>query len=55
VRAVGAVVRERGERPFLHAAASNTGAIRLYERMGFTLSRELSFLGFTAPATVTTG
>jgi len=43
VRAVGAVIRERGDVPFLHAAASNAGGIRLYERLGFTLRRELLF------------
>ncbi|GAA0544452.1 MULTISPECIES: GNAT family N-acetyltransferase [Streptomyces] len=26
-----------GERPFLHAAATNANAIRLYEWIGFTL------------------
>jgi ribosomal protein S18 acetylase RimI-like enzyme len=35
VRAVGAGIRERGEIPFLHALATNTTAIRLYERLGF--------------------
>lgn len=37
VKAVGAVIRDRGEVPFLHAAATNTTAIRLYESLGFTL------------------
>jgi ribosomal protein S18 acetylase RimI-like enzyme len=50
VRAVGAVIRGRGERPFLHAAATNTTAIRLYEHLGFTVSRELEFVGYRAPA-----
>ncbi|MFE7171687.1 GNAT family N-acetyltransferase [Streptomyces sp. NPDC057616] len=36
VRAVAAVIKERGERPFLHASATNAGAIRLYESLGFT-------------------
>ncbi|WP_425565725.1 GNAT family N-acetyltransferase [Pseudonocardia ailaonensis] len=53
VRAVGAVIRERGDLPFLHAAASNTGAIRVYEKLGFTLAREVSFVAVTAPAAVT--
>jgi ribosomal protein S18 acetylase RimI-like enzyme len=43
VRAVGAVIRERGDVPFLHAAAANATGIRLYERLGFTLRRELLF------------
>lgn len=37
VRAVAAGIRERGEQPFLHATATNTDAIRLYESLGFTL------------------
>ncbi|WP_042381017.1 GNAT family N-acetyltransferase [Streptacidiphilus melanogenes] len=49
VRAVAAGIRERGETPFLHAAATNTGAIRLYESIGFTLRRHTSFLLLRAP------
>lgn len=30
-------ILERGEVPFLHAYATNTAAIRLYETIGFTL------------------
>ncbi|MEU6548270.1 GNAT family N-acetyltransferase [Streptomyces sp. NPDC046859] len=37
VRAVAAGIKERGEQPFLHASATNTDAIRLYESLGFTL------------------
>lgn len=47
MRAVAVGIRERGDEPFLHAAASNTGAIRLYEHLGFTVSRELVFVGLT--------
>lgn len=43
MRAVAAGVRARGERPFLHAAATNTDAIRLYESIGFRLRRHISF------------
>ncbi|MGY1503322.1 GNAT family N-acetyltransferase [Streptomyces sp. QTS52] len=43
VRAVAAGIRERGETPFLHAAAANTNAIRLYESIGFTLRRRTRF------------
>ncbi|WP_405813085.1 GNAT family N-acetyltransferase [Streptomyces sp. NBC_01390] len=43
VRAVAAGVRERGDTPFLHAAANNTNAIRLYESIGFTLRRRTRF------------
>ncbi|MFI5671866.1 GNAT family N-acetyltransferase [Streptomyces sp. NPDC051704] len=49
VRAVAAGIRERGETPFLHTAASNTGAIRLYESIGFTLRRRPSFMAVRAP------
>ena len=38
---VGAGIRQRGQRPFLHVLASNTGAIRLYESMGYITRRAL--------------
>jgi ribosomal protein S18 acetylase RimI-like enzyme len=43
VRAVAADIRSRGETPFLHAAASNTNAIRLYESLGFAIRRKVTF------------
>ena len=43
VRAVAAGIKERDEWPFLHAAADNTNAIRLYESIGFTLRRRTVF------------
>ncbi len=43
VRAVGAVIRARGELPFLHTAQSNAPAIAVYERMGFVLRRQTMF------------
>ncbi|MYT21127.1 GNAT family N-acetyltransferase, partial [Streptomyces sp. SID7760] len=49
VRAVAAGIRERGETPFLHTAAANTAAIRLYESIGFTLRRRPSFMAVRAP------
>ncbi|MFB7182255.1 GNAT family N-acetyltransferase [Streptomyces sp. NPDC056257] len=49
VRAVAAGIRERGDVPFLHTAASNTTAIRLYESIGFTLRRRPSFTAVRAP------
>ncbi|MBA2950914.1 GNAT family N-acetyltransferase [Streptomyces himalayensis] len=49
VRAVAAGIRERGDTPFLHASAANTGAIRLYESIGFTLRRYTDFLLVRAP------
>ena len=36
-------IRERGETPFLHASATNTTAIRLYESIGFRLRRHTRF------------
>jgi ribosomal protein S18 acetylase RimI-like enzyme len=49
VHAVAALIRERGEVPFLHSAASNTGAIRLYEALGFRISRRAPFIILRAP------
>jgi predicted GNAT family acetyltransferase len=51
VRHTAAGVAARGETPFLHAAAGNTGAIRLYESLGFTLRRPTRFHFLTVPAT----
>ncbi|SNX65433.1 FR47-like protein [Streptomyces sp. TLI_55] len=51
VRAVAAGIRERGETPFLHAAAHNTTAIRLYESLGFTLRRRTTILQVRTPGT----
>jgi predicted GNAT family acetyltransferase len=42
-RAVAASIMARGETPFLHAVATNTSAIRLYESLGFTLRRMTIF------------
>ncbi|PWI41660.1 GNAT family N-acetyltransferase [Streptomyces sp. ICBB 8177] len=49
IRAVTAGVRERGDRAFLHAAADNTGAVRLYEALGFGLRRMTAFRGAQVP------
>ncbi|MFF4271799.1 GNAT family N-acetyltransferase [Streptomyces sp. NPDC001536] len=51
VRAVAAGIRERGETPFLHAAANNATAIRLYESIGFTLRRRTTILQVRTPGT----
>lgn len=41
MRHVSQRILDRGETPFLHAYASNGGAIALYQRLGFTLRREI--------------
>ena len=48
-RAVAAAIRARGEMPFLHAAAENVTAIRLYESLGFRLRRPAEFVVARAP------
>ncbi|MFJ2211655.1 GNAT family N-acetyltransferase [Streptomyces sp. NPDC101062] len=50
VLAVADGIRSRGETPFLHAAADNTNAVRLYESLGFRLRRPMKFLGVQVPA-----
>jgi ribosomal protein S18 acetylase RimI-like enzyme len=50
VCAVAAGIRRRGETPFLHAAASNVTAIRLYESLGFRLRRDVPFRAVRVPA-----
>jgi ribosomal protein S18 acetylase RimI-like enzyme len=50
VRAVAAGVRAREERPFLHAAATNTNAIRLYQKLGFTVRATPMFTIVSPPA-----
>ncbi|MEU4159515.1 GNAT family N-acetyltransferase [Actinoplanes sp. NPDC026670] len=49
VRAVAHNIRERGEIPFMHAAASNVNAIRLYLSIGFELRRTRQFTVLTSP------
>jgi ribosomal protein S18 acetylase RimI-like enzyme len=49
VRAVAAGIRRRGETPFLHTAASNSTAIRLYESIGFELRRQTTFGFYRSP------
>jgi predicted GNAT family acetyltransferase len=47
---VAAGIVARGETPILHVAVSNENAIRLYQRMGFVIRREIEFVAFVAPA-----
>jgi len=49
VHAVAHGIRQRGETPFLHAAATNTNAIRLYESLGFRLRRTSTFQATRVP------
>ncbi|MCL6739020.1 GNAT family N-acetyltransferase [Streptomyces neyagawaensis] len=50
IHAVAHGIRERGETPFLHTAATNTSAIRLYESLGFRLRRTTRFMAARVPA-----
>jgi ribosomal protein S18 acetylase RimI-like enzyme len=43
VRRVAADIIDRGETPFLHTEASNSGAIRLYQSIGFSVRRPVTF------------
>ncbi len=52
VHAVADGIRRRGETPFLHAAASNTTAIRLYESLGFRLRDTPTFQALRVPGPV---
>lgn len=52
VRALVADIRARGEIPFLHAAADNVAAIRLYEELGFRLRARPHFVALTIPSDV---
>ena len=49
VRALAHGSRQRGETPFLHCAATNRGAIGLYESLGFRLRRSVDFAAARVP------
>jgi predicted GNAT family acetyltransferase len=42
MRVIAARILARGEQPFLHVYATNTGAIALYETLGFTRRRAMT-------------
>jgi predicted GNAT family acetyltransferase len=46
---LAARIAARSERPFLHVAEANTGAIALYARLGFETRKNVTFRGFRAP------
>jgi predicted GNAT family acetyltransferase len=48
IRIVAARILARGETPFLHAYASNTAAIGLYETLGFRLRTLVTMTRLTA-------
>jgi ribosomal protein S18 acetylase RimI-like enzyme len=50
VREVMAGVMARGEQPFLHVAAGNVDALRLYEDLGFVRRRSVEFVVLRPPA-----
>ncbi len=50
IRVLVAGIRSRGETAFLHAVATNTGAIRLYGAMGFELRQTTVFRAVRTPA-----
>jgi ribosomal protein S18 acetylase RimI-like enzyme len=43
-------IQERGDRALLHAAATNVGAIAVYQRLGFVLRRHTTFSFVRTPA-----
>ncbi|MEW5683828.1 MAG: GNAT family N-acetyltransferase [Pseudomonadota bacterium] len=47
MRLVAGRILDRGETPFLHAYASNTFAIALYETLGFAIRREVLMTRFS--------
>ncbi|XVV08588.1 GNAT family N-acetyltransferase [Actinoplanes sp. CA-131856] len=49
VSAVAAGIAERGDTAFLHAGVGNTNAIRLYEKLGFSVRRPVNFHQYERP------
>ncbi|RSN26032.1 GNAT family N-acetyltransferase [Amycolatopsis sp. WAC 01416] len=52
IRAVAAGIRARGERPMMHAAATNTSAIRLYRSIGFEVVPRPDFVSVRVPGSL---
>lgn len=48
---VANAIAERGEAPFLHVASTNTSGLALYEHLGFTCRRVVSFGAYRVDAT----
>ncbi|MEU7423160.1 GNAT family N-acetyltransferase [Streptomyces sp. NPDC040750] len=55
MRAVAVGIRDRGETPFLHAAADNNRAVRPYESIGFAPRRRSPIVQVRAPGTSVAG
>ncbi|KEI43594.1 GNAT family N-acetyltransferase [Saccharopolyspora rectivirgula] len=49
IRALVKRVLDRGDQPFLHVIESNTGALELYEKLGFKIRTTVTFRGFRIP------
>lgn len=47
---VAHAIRQRGDTPFLHASATNLAAIAAYEKIGFSIRTEVTFLHARTPA-----
>lgn len=52
IRAVASGIRARGERPMMHAAATNTSAIRLYRSIGFEVVPQPDFVSVRVPGSL---
>jgi predicted GNAT family acetyltransferase len=50
---VASQILRRGEQPFLHVAESNEGAWRIYERLGFSVTRLVDAVLMTSPSAPT--
>jgi predicted GNAT family acetyltransferase len=46
---VARAILDRGETPILHVRRDNHDAIRVYQRLGFTVTRAIDFVWYRAP------